>query len=461
MAETSQGSWRCSNCHHVIDRKLPVCPHCQKQRPPDQWPELPSNDDTCDRDLRHGEEHDSHGGHLTSVSRPAGGTEQHHGEVQRRVEQQRAPNAQRLPIQCPKCGVVPQTVANFCPNCGTQLSAHDFIPKTYAATVVQGQVQAEQVCECYYCRSPLKLGDKKCSQCRKPQPDPKGPPCIHGCGVRLIFPGAKACARCGNSQQARTPMRQQPTDSIYAGYTTYGYGYPNNPMQQITGMPENTQQFGPQQFGPGAYIQTPIPISQPPQPEFPHPNSGHAQAGGDDRIPGPNKAANSPSTAGTGGSFPTGSKQSHPHGAWSSTVEPEGSGKEGNAGLEKPIQETNRDSHLIDAAANHPLQPDNHEESTKSRKRKKASDSDDSGKSKQSKVDKNDKNPNGAEPLGDNSLAPNPPATTEAANVPSVTTADFGAPITTTTTTAASSSTTTTTTTTTTGSNKELQVSAN
>ena len=70
--------------------------------------------------------------------------------------------------------------------------------------------------ECYFCGNSqdfTKSDDKHCKFCRKRQPkdEPKGPPCIHGCGVKLISPNARLCARCGKPQrhQARKVRRSQ------------------------------------------------------------------------------------------------------------------------------------------------------------------------------------------------------------------------------------------------------------
>ena len=478
MADKPHGYWLCSCNDIILSRNLLICPKCETRQPnyhPDQWPGL---DDGQSGQVNDGKDHLRQAEHFTQqgdpgqrLSQPPGNLQRHRAEVQQRTEQQM--EARRMPNKCHECGFVLQIIGKFCPECGTKLSATQNAPPTNTAQV---PIQAHQFPECYFCARPLQLtGDKQCLHCRKPQPNPQGPPCVHGCGVKLISSTVKVCARCGKSQQLRAPAR--PTDSITSprsppvkseydiGHGS-GYGYPNDPAQSG---PQYTQQFGL-----NAPIHTAIPIRQPPPPGLPHPNSGHAQSG-KDGMSGP---ANSPSTAGTGGNFPSGSRETnlpvpgkhessgHPHSARSTKVE--GFSEENKSGgdenqLKNPIQETSQDPHL-QYTESHPLQPD---ENANNRKRKKPNESSDAGnKSKQNKLDKNDNlNADGTKSRdnsGDSSQTSkstnNNSATTATASTSNITTTTVsGATITTTTT--AAPSTTTTATASTSSSNKDQQVS--
>jgi hypothetical protein len=319
-------------------------------------------------------------------------------------------------------------IGKFCQECGTQLSAPSTTPNAPAQVSTQTEVT-----ECYFCERPLSLaesGEKHCSYCKRRQPNPKGPPCIHGCGARLITPDAKLCGRCCKQQ-----IRTQPTDSVSSpggGQASIGYGYPNTPT---TGK-QNAQPFGPPQFGPQALIQTAIQKGQQPPP------SGHPHVQSKAAFP------NSPSaTTGMGGSTPSISKESpetgHPCTARSTTVEKpsvsEDSESDGSKNeLKIPIQETAQ----LKETEKHALQSSS---SKGNRKRKKASEPDDNGKSKQNKLEKN---ADDTQPHGDSDQVPNTKADT--AKKPTVTSSDLGAATSTTTTTAASSTSTTTTTTATT-----------
>ena len=425
MAEISQ-FWQCPTCQFSVNRNLSVCPNCSnQQQPPNQWPVL--SDEQSAPQQRNQDQHF----HPASTSQPVGSTQEHRAQIQLMGEPQ-------LPIQCDRCGTALQQISKFCPECGIRLSAPNTTPNAQPAAQVSTQTELS---ECYFCRHPLNLaesGERHCSYCKRPQPKPEGPPCIHGCGVKLINPGVKVCGRCGKSQLVRIPARQ-PTDSALSprgGQDSIGYGYPNTPTQSITGMVpghhHNAQPFGPPQFGPQAPIQTAIPISrQPPPPGHPHTNSEHVQR--KDVTSDPNKAGfpNSPSTTGTRGNIPSVSNETgrpgHPYTARSTKVEGSLSEESGNENeLKTPVQETADHSHLQETKS-HPLQ------SADSRKRKKkASETEDTGKSKQNKLD--------AAPLDDSGQAPasnstSTDSTADAATKPPITLSDSGA----TTTTAASS----------------------
>ena len=401
MAEVSRRHWQCSTCNLSIDVNVPVCPQCQAKRPStsSNFPE-PGQPLSQIPSVMSRTEHPEH---------RAEGTEQ-------RIEV--------LPVQCHECGTSLQIVGKFCPECGARLSTHN----TQTAPMNTAKMST-RISECHFCMCPLQIsetGEKQCLHCRRPQPNPQGPQCIHGCGARLIFPGAKICARCSKPQH--TTIR--PPDSVSSpgslpirpeygtrhGYGQgYGYGYPNNPVLGMVFGHQNVQPFGPQQFGPQASIHTAVPIRQPPPPlpGLPHPNSGHAQ-NIEDGMSGPSKTVTSPSTAGAGGSFPSNLNESpqtgHPHGAWfielkGSSEENKSSGSENE--LKTPVQETAQDSHPKETKT-HPLQSDDSKDGTNSRKRKKSNESDDAGKSKQNKLEKNDsKNADSTKPQGDNDQAPN------------------------------------------------------
>ena len=499
MAEIPQEFWQCSKCHYSVSPQLLVCPNCHTRQPnyqPDQWPALGDGQSGRTNDgkgrlgqTEHFTRQDDQGQHLPPTSLPAGNVEQHHAAVRQRVDQRI--EAQRSQTQCLKCKTVLQAITNFCPHCGNSLTVHNSTPSA-ASITIQVPIQPDQYpAECYFCEQPLNPDNMRCSQCRRPQPDPQGPPCIHGCGVKLISSSVKLCGRCGKPQQVRTPSRPPP-DSVISprsppvvpeygtgqGYGSgyehntevYGYGYPNNPTQPISGrVPESqcTQQFGPQ-----ASINTQFTMRPPPPPGLP----GHAQTGMLD-------PAESPSTAGVGGNSPIGSRATnlpvtpesgkpeslgHPHSARSTKVEEENKSGDSEKKLETPIQETTQDPHLQDAK-NHPLQQADSKESTNGRKRKKGNDSGSSGRSKQNKLDKNDnQNADGTKPLGDSGddgQAPNSPNNNSAtadpadtANKPSITTTVAGSTITTTTA-VSTGGTVTTTTANASSSSKEQQVS--
>lgn len=410
MAEIPRRGWQCSTCHLLIDVNLLVCPKCQTKRP--NYPPEPRQP-------------------LDQIPSSMSQTE-HRAEIQQRSEQQ---IEAQLPVQCHECGTVLKSSAKFCSECGTQLSVHSTTQNAPTNTA-QISTQKEQLSECHFCMYPLQLsdsGEKQCLHCRRPQPNPQGPLCIHGCGARLIIPGAKVCARCSKPQLVRTTVR--PADSVSSSGSPsehgtrhsrecgYGYGYPNNPTQSVMFGFLNVQPFGPQQFG----QQATVPIRYPPPPPgIPHPHSGHAQSGGDVTVMlGPSLTDTSSSTAGTGGNSPSNLQESpasgrsgHPHGAWSiregrSSQESKSSGGENE--LKTPIQETVQDSHPQETES-HPLQPD---ASKNSRKRKKRSESDDAGKSKLQK-----RNADSAEPQSDNDNSPKASSTNPAANSSSATTSD-------------------------------------
>ena len=270
--------WRCpnSNCRDVfVSCDLPVCPECQTQQPvfldkdprlspaiDEKAPPEPAGDNVMASkeptfDVRKiGNQHPTRQEQSSQEpdrsqrleSHQAGGTEEHRAEEQRGTEQQKE---QQL---CHECGYALEKVSKFCPDCGTPLackSPHQHTKNTADSSTVQDQTQTP---ECYFCRATLHTtdsGESQCLRCRKKQPEPKGPPCINGCGVRLIIPGAKSCARCGSSQ-LRTPKR--PADVSADSQHATGYGYPNNPpscmessvvsRHQYTPQFQYTQQFG-------------------------------------------------------------------------------------------------------------------------------------------------------------------------------------------------------------------------
>ena len=422
MAEIPRGCWPCSTCNLLNDMNLLVCPQCQAKRP---------NSDDAGSTLGDGQPVHS------LISQPAGNVQDHCAEIHKKTEQQISVAVPQFPIHCHSCGTLLEVIGKFCPECGTRLSIHNI---TQNAPTNIGQFPIDsQHSMCYFCEQPLQLtpsGEKQCLHCRKQQPNPQGPLCIHGCGVRLINAGVKVCARCGKSQLVRTPVR--PTDSLspsvqleygtrrdYGYGYGYGHGYQDNPTQSVSGAgmvlgPQNIQPFGPQQFGPQASIQTVMPIRQPPPPpppppELPYPNSGHAQ-GGKDSVSGPTVKVTSPSTAGMGGNSPSSLLESvgrsgHPYGAW--FIEVEGSSEDSKSSgsedeLKSPVQDTAQD--IVQATESHASQP---EDNKNNRKRKIKSKSDDAGKSKQIKNDSQDAG--GIELQGD-AEAPNSPKATDRAN---------------------------------------------
>ena len=404
MAELPRGCWSCSTCNLLIDINLLVCPQCQAKRP---------NSYDAGSTLGDGQPVPS------LISQPAGNVQEHCAEIQQKTEQQIAVVAPRLPIHCHSCGTFLEIIGKFCPECGIRLSTHNITQNAPTQFPIDSQHS-----ECYFCDQPLQVtpsGEKQCLHCRKRQPNPQGPLCVHGCGARLISPDAKVCARCGKSQLGRTPVRVMDSlsPSVLHEYGTrhdygYGHGYQNNPTQLVSGAvfgPQNIQPFGPQQFGPQASIQTIMPIRQPPPPPpgLPHPNSEHES--GKDGVSGPTVKVTSPSTAGMGGNSPSSLLES---GAL--YIEVKGSSEDSKSSgsedeLKSPVQDTAQESHnIVQASESHPLQPDDNKNN---RKRKNRSESDDAGKGKQIKNDSQDAG--GIELQGD-ADAPNSPKATDRAN---------------------------------------------
>ena len=269
MADSTLRYWQCPNssCGTFVRCDLLTCPKCQTQqgfsvpnreRDPSSMVDgkgsheptelTASSRSTSDIQGNSNQpQRDEHSLVRPDQNRPvqyAGGEEQHSAEIRHRTEQLR--EARQLPQQTPQqcaCGHSLEKITNFCPHCGTQLNALPQAsdrPFEGNATNTQPQVHPPK---CYFCATLLDT-NKQCPQCRRPQPKPLGPPCIHGCGARLIHPNATVCGRCGKPQR-RTPSRPdikpKPPTNLNLGLAA-GYGYPNNTSEG--GRHQNTPQFG-------------------------------------------------------------------------------------------------------------------------------------------------------------------------------------------------------------------------
>ena len=190
--------------------------------------------------------------------------------IQQRIE----PKNELIQHRCPntECEYILEKVTKFCPECGIRItmimSPTGHRPSEPSQVVVQEEKpnqppEEKRPEECYFCKTPLNItasGNKQCTECRRLQPLPEGPPCVHGCGARLIKQNAKACGRCGRSQFNRTPTKPPATaeDTSHSnpGYSS-GYGYPNNPSPQeaqvytLPGLPHSSTQQTPQFVGSG------------------------------------------------------------------------------------------------------------------------------------------------------------------------------------------------------------------
>lgn len=402
--------WRCSNPNCRTDKvqcDLPVCPECHAQQPvfPDKDPdrkappklsnELASNVQGVDN--QHSARPSKEPGRSQRLElHQTGGTEEHRVEIQQRTEQQRDIK-ERVKQICHNCGYALERVGKFCSECGTSLAGQR--PHQHPQNTADiSTVHETQTPECYFCTATLHItdsGENRCLHCRKKQPrEPQGPPCIHGCGVRLLIPGAKSCARCGGSQ-LRTPTKPADVsaDSQHASNPSpalsTGYGYPNNSptCTESSVVPRHQQLFGQQ-----VKLYTVIHLPQPQtkfvqQPCLPSSVSGliqSAECGTSDQV------SEVPLTdTGKSTGSPTISDDGTPVGHPASALRVDG--RQEKMSLQKPIQEssphtTSSITRLQDSSVN-VGNNDDHQGTMETRKRK--YDIDSGGSRKQTRLENN------------------------------------------------------------------------
>ena len=423
MAEESSSHWQCPNqtCQTEVPGIALVCPKCQTKRPenttdkgngadPSSAPVPPelengarrhaqpahvtkTNAQTTDVHAKNDNGGSSQQQQPTPQPNPPGqqdGTdaqERHRAAVQEKTEQRRKQFQDATFKTCEKCGKLSEIDSNFCSKCGTPFpnpaAKHSTQPPNSLAddggnVHSAGPISELEQKDCYFCRTKLNIsnsGEKSCPQCRRPQPQPVGPPCIHLCGVNLINPDVKVCARCGKPQTRATtqPTAEPHLDSpaSQAGYNT-GYGYSNNSPQ----FDSHAQVHG-----------------------LSHSSSGHADGSG----------LHGASNITTNKSLPHGGKSPYPpssshqsnntgHPATAQKIGQSGevsTSESGENSLTFPIQETGPNTSSaasqLQTAEQHPLKAnDNGDvESGNDRKRKISSDSDTNSNRKQNKLDNN------------------------------------------------------------------------
>ena len=272
MAEVRPPNWFCTNCHTGVKGELPTCPKCHKRAPlvagPVDYQQMvtwPSSYSGTHYMISHPQIQtnlSSNCDPLPSVEQVNAGTVTHaeSGTMsQKELAATQFESIQTVRQNCARCGHTLVQQSKFCSECG--VPTHPTPPDSVQPPSVQA-LQPYSSNECYFCEEEqaqpgfnITRQGKMCKYCSRKQPnEPQGPPCVHGCGARLIKPSAKVCGRCGKSQTRRSGQASQRTTETQPLHsslpiseppfwpsTTYhtGYSYPNSPTVsgRFTGYP--------------------------------------------------------------------------------------------------------------------------------------------------------------------------------------------------------------------------------